>query len=92
MGPLFYYHCSLEMPAPPHRYSRNESISRHMSRLLRHGPRAGEPPLNLDIEDGGVILVSSLLKRHALSRMHLAQSEVASISHEKYNGRKNDSA
>ena len=50
----------LDMPAGP-RYTREESISRHMSRLLRHGPNAREAALPLNLEDGGSIYVSALL-------------------------------
>ena len=79
---------ALDTPHPSHRYSRAESISRHMSRLLRHGPRGGEPPLDSNLADGGSIPASALIRHQVIARMHMAQAEVSSISHEKDNGRK----
>ena len=71
------YPCSylVEMPAGP-RYTRAESISRHMSRLLLHGPNAREPVLNLNHQDGGSIMVQDLLKYSTFARTHVAQAEI----------------
>ena len=74
------------MPPPtknPGMYNRTESISRHMSRLLRHGPRAGEPALDLDLNDGGSAMIEKLLRCDTFGRMDVAQAEIISIPHEK---------
>ena len=70
------------MPAGP-RYTREESISRHLSRLLRHGADGREPPLALNLDDGGRMMVSALLGFPTLKRMHVTQDDVMTAAQER---------
>ena len=81
----FFRPCSpslIVMPAPP-RYPRQESISRHLSRLLRHGPNSREPSLPLDLEDGGSISINVLLEYPTFKKMRAARSEILDAAQER---------
>ena len=75
----------IDMPDPRHhgRHSRTATISRNLSRLLRHGPRANEARLDINLADGGSVMVGTLLKHPTFSGMHVSRAELMSISHEK---------
>ena len=75
-----------EFLLPPRRRDRcrNErlvSISKNMSRVLRRGanPRMEEVP-NLDLADGGSILVSDLIAHIALRKLHAQRGDIASCA------------
>ena len=69
------------MPATG-RMSRTQTISRHMSRMLRHGANPREHRLDLDLADGGSVLISTLLRHPTYARLHVAQSEIMEICKE----------
>ena len=54
-----------------------------MSRLLRHGPNDREPPLALNLEEGGSISAISLLEYQTFKRLKVANAEVLSIAQER---------
>ena len=66
-----------------HNRSRRETVSRTMSRLLRHGTRARGDSLAINLQDGGSVMISALLTHSALRPMHVTQSELMAITDEK---------
>ena len=54
-----------------------------MSRLLRHSPRSNEPEQTLNLTDGGSVRVSALLNHPAMSRTHVTQAEISTITCER---------
>ena len=78
----------VDMPSSSHHHSRINTISRMTSRLLRHGPRRKEGRLDINLQDGGSVLVSGFLLRCAMRQMHVTQAEVMHIATERESGRK----
>ena len=59
------------------------SISKTLSRALRHGTKRREKPLPLDLEDGGSILVSEVLTRPTFQKLEVQRADVVHCASEK---------
>ena len=83
---------SLDTPVPlirRGRHSRTETISRNLPRLLRHGPRADEAPLDIILFDDGNVIIADLARRPTFGKMHVSQAEIITISNGRDSDRKN---
>ena len=74
-----------ELTVIPSRYrmSRSQTISSHMSRLLRQGPNPRGRRLDISRTDGGGVLTSATLRNPTFSRIRVTHAEVLEISREK---------
>ena len=61
------------------------SISKNMSRASRHGARRNESPRPLDLEDGGSILVSTLIDHPTFQQLNNQRGDITQCALKKSN-------